>query len=173
MIRMAKGWEFGGLIHVAAEAIGEPGQRRFRLRAMNASGDTAAIWLEKEQLSALGEAIGKVLQDEDYRYSPVPLDDQEPAPVFPLSAAADFRAAQLSLGTNSAEKRLVLIATESADASDPGEVVSMQIDWRRSYELRRQITDVVAAGRKPCPLCGGPMDPSGHVCVRSNGHQPH
>ncbi|MBV9291748.1 MAG: DUF3090 family protein, partial [Frankiales bacterium] len=33
---------------------------------------------------------------------------------------------------------------------------------------------VVAAGRPPCPLCGNPLDPQGHVCPRQNGHRgPH
>ena len=29
---------------------------------------------------------------------------------------------------------------------------------------------VCAAGRPLCPLCGGPMDPNGHPCPRTNGH---
>jgi uncharacterized repeat protein (TIGR03847 family) len=28
----------------------------------------------------------------------------------------------------------------------------------------------VESGRPPCPLCGGPLDPSGHICPRLNGH---
>ncbi len=170
---MAEGRELGTVVHVSAEAIGEPGSRRFRLRAMSEAGDTASIWLEKEQLVALGEAIEKVLRDEGYEYTLVPLDDREPDPVFPLSASVDFRAAQLSMATNSGDERLVLIGTETPDAPDPGEVVAMEIDFRRCYELRVQIRAVVAAGRGTCPLCGGPVDPAGHVCVRSNGHQPH
>jgi uncharacterized repeat protein (TIGR03847 family) len=31
----------------------------------------------------------------------------------------------------------------------------------------------VERGRPPCPLCGGPLDPSGHVCPRLNGHGRH
>jgi len=31
----------------------------------------------------------------------------------------------------------------------------------------------VEGGRPPCPLCGGPLDPSGHVCPRLNGHARH
>ena len=31
----------------------------------------------------------------------------------------------------------------------------------------------VESGRPPCPLCGGPLDPSGHVCPRLNGHAKH
>ena len=29
---------------------------------------------------------------------------------------------------------------------------------------------VLAAGRPPCPLCGQPLDPQGHLCPRRNGH---
>ncbi len=33
-------------------------------------------------------------------------------------------------------------------------------------------TRLVEAGRPPCPLCGFPLDPSGHDCPRTNGHRP-
>jgi uncharacterized repeat protein (TIGR03847 family) len=32
----------------------------------------------------------------------------------------------------------------------------------------RHATRVVAAGRPICPVCGRPMDPSGHFCPRNN-----
>jgi uncharacterized repeat protein (TIGR03847 family) len=38
----------------------------------------------------------------------------------------------------------------------------------RSF-VNRALT-VVAAGRLPCPLCGQPLDPQGHICPRRNGH---
>jgi hypothetical protein len=28
--------------------------------------------------------------------------------------------------------------------------------------------ELVAGGRPPCPLCGGPLDPEGHACPRLN-----
>ena len=28
----------------------------------------------------------------------------------------------------------------------------------------------VAGGRPPCPLCGEPLDPQGHLCPRRNGY---
>jgi hypothetical protein len=28
---------------------------------------------------------------------------------------------------------------------------------------------VVSAGRPPCPFCGQPLDPDGHLCPRANG----
>ena len=30
---------------------------------------------------------------------------------------------------------------------------------------------VVAQGRPPCPFCGNPLDPEGHICPRANGYR--
>jgi uncharacterized repeat protein (TIGR03847 family) len=171
---MADTREFGPVIYIAAEALGQPGQRRFRLRAMNEDGESAALWLEKEQLNALGDAIDTVLKDEGYEYQRLPLDDIEPDPVLPLDASVEMRIIQLSMGVNRETQRVVLIGADSAETDDPGTAaITLEFDYRRGHELRRQITSVVAAGRPACPLCTAPMDPEGHVCVRSNGHNPH
>jgi uncharacterized repeat protein (TIGR03847 family) len=162
-------FQFGPVLFVAAEAIGQPGQRRFRLAALAADGQSASIWLEKEQLSALGDALETVLREEDYEYEPVPLDDLPGVPPFPLNATVDFRAGQLSMGVNRDTRHIVLIAS---DSEDEGVSVTFEFAYRRGAELRREIAETVAAGRPPCPLCGAPLDPSGHVCPRSNGHHP-
>ncbi|MCC7365804.1 MAG: DUF3090 family protein [Dehalococcoidia bacterium] len=160
--------ELGPCSLVEAESIGQPGQRRFRLKAMNDDGEAASIWMEKEQLVALGEALENVLREEQYEYTPLPLDDLPQAAVFPLSPSIDFRAAQLSMGVNRDTRRIILIGTDGDE--DDATSVSFEFDYRRGAELRRQVTDVAAAGRPPCPLCSAPLDPSGHVCPRSNGH---
>lgn len=165
--------DFGPVIHISAEAIGQPGQRRFRLRAMNESGESASLWLEKEQLAALGDAIETVLKDESYTYRPRALDDAEPGVVLPLNATVDMRLAQLSMGVNTEAQRIVLICADGPAGADETQGVTMEFDYRLGFELRRQIAEVISAGRPPCPLCGGPIDPSGHVCVRTNGHDPH
>jgi len=45
---------------------------------------------------------------------------------------------------------------------------------RLTPEATRAFIDrarrVVAAGRPPCPLCGQPLDPAGHLCPRHNGY---
>lgn len=167
---MAEKRDLGVLSHISAEAIGQPGQRRFRLRAFTAGGDTASLWLEKEQLSALGDAIETVLEAEGYQYQRPPLDDQERDPVFPLSASFELRLGQLSMGVNRDTQRLVLIVAEAAGGDDEAETITFEFDFRKGYELRGEIVTVAAAGRPPCPLCSGPLDPEGHVCPRSNGH---
>ncbi len=171
---MPESRQFGPLIYIAAEAIGQPGQRRFRLKAMNEAAETAFFWLEKEQLAALGEAIENVLTAEKYEYQRIPADDADQDPVFPLNATVDFRLGQLSIGIDRENHQLVLITSDGLDDDeDDSQNVTMMFDYRLGYELRREIATVVAAGRPPCPLCTAPMDPSGHVCVRTNGHNPH
>ena len=46
--------------------------------------------------------------------------------------------------------------------------VRMTAAAARSFVARAER--VVAAGRPPCPLCGAPLDPQGHICPRRNGH---
>ena len=46
--------------------------------------------------------------------------------------------------------------------------VRLSPDVARSFVNR--ALSVVAAGRPPCPLCGQPLDPQGHLCPRRNGH---
>jgi len=45
---------------------------------------------------------------------------------------------------------------------------------RLTPQATREFIDrarrVVAAGRPPCPLCGQPLDPRGHLCPRHNGY---
>jgi uncharacterized repeat protein (TIGR03847 family) len=165
--------ELGPLRHIGAEAIGQPGQRRFRLQVLSEAGEAVALWLEKEQLAALGDAIESVLTEEGYRYERLPLDDAPAAPAFPLSPSSEMRVAQLSMGVNREREHIVLISVDSPDPDAVSQALSMEVDYRRGYELRREIVDVVAAGRPPCPLCGGPIDPQGHICPKSNGHHPH
>jgi uncharacterized repeat protein (TIGR03847 family) len=38
--------------------------------------------------------------------------------------------------------------------------------------LARHGSEVVSRGRPLCPLCGNPLDPTGHICPAQNGHRP-
>lgn len=155
---------------VGAEAIGQPGQRRFRIYAVVESGVSVSLWLEKEQLIALGDAIETVLAGEEFEYVPLPPDDRPPEPVLPLNPDYDFRIGQLSMGVDKEDRTIVVIATEATDDDESAAAIAFSFPFWRGYELREQIKVVVAAGRPPCPLCGAPLDPSGHICPRQNGH---
>ncbi len=163
--------DFGLAAHISAEAVGVPGQRRFRLCVVGESGQSASMWLEKEQLTALGTAIEAVLGDESYVHGTAALDDEIEEPPFPLSPTFDFRLARLSMALEKGTKTMVLLASAGLD-DEADDTVSFAFGLRRGYELKQEIASVVAAGRRPCPLCGGPIDPAGHVCVKANGHNP-
>src|SRR6266702_3114665 len=52
--------DLGPIEIVGAEAIGQPGQRRFRLFAM-IHNISVALWMEKEQLNNLSIALDRIL----------------------------------------------------------------------------------------------------------------
>jgi uncharacterized repeat protein (TIGR03847 family) len=65
----------------------------------------------------------------------------------------------------------LLAAFEGIDEDDDGPDtlrVRLTVEVARSFVNR--ALEVVAAGRLPCPLCGQPLDPQGHICPRRNGH---
>ena len=162
--------EFGRVQHVSADAVGQPGQRRFRVKAISQNASYAFVWMEKEQLSAIGEAIDTTLEHAEAENTPLPPD--EPEPVFPLDATYDLdvRAGRLSLGLNEETREIVIMAAEAPEDGE-GDAISLAFDFAAARRLREQITEVVAAGRAPCPFCGAPLD-ADHICPRSNGHIP-
>ncbi len=66
--------------------------------------------------------------------------------------------------------RVVLLAEELVEEGD--EAASARITATRAQIAALAVhgAEVVAAGRPPCPLCGNPLDPEGHICPKLNGH---
>ena len=83
--------DLGPLNSLETEAIGEPGQRRFRLRLIAHDEVSASLWLEKEQVDSLATAVRRVLAQNRWpgeRGRPDPL----PLAVFPLAPDRSPRA---------------------------------------------------------------------------------
>ena len=90
--------DFGYVNELDSEAIGEPGNRVFRIRARSED-RTASLWLEKQQLQALSLAIRQMLEQAAHSAEPGPdLDPAIPMQDFPLEASLDFRVGRLALG---------------------------------------------------------------------------
>ncbi len=175
---------FGPAARLQAQAIGNPGERTFRLLVEADDGRSAAIWLEKEQLQALGLAIEQLLAEVQGRLAsstrPVDLPDAES---FPAQPTVELKAGRLALGQDESEletgPRYVLIChdVESAgleDDDEPSQAPTFSCRATRDQlrALSRNIAEVVAAGRPRCPLCGEPVQSldQPHGCVRANGH---
>jgi uncharacterized repeat protein (TIGR03847 family) len=159
--------DYGQALSVDAEAVGRPGNRRFRLIVV-ASVRAASIWMEKQQLASIGdwfEEIGAKLDQEKPSSEP----DVEPSPT-PVNFEVDFRAVQIGLGYQEDEDVYTIHAFDGQSADDTTPTFRAQVSRGQARVLARKIASVVAAGRQICPLCELPMDPEGHVCPRSNGH---
>jgi uncharacterized repeat protein (TIGR03847 family) len=61
-------------------------------------------------------------------------------------------------------------AVFEADDDEGPDVLRVRLtpDIARSFAER--AARIVGSGRPPCPLCGQPLDPQGHICPRRNGH---
>ncbi len=64
-------------------------------------------------------------------------------------------------------------AAEAAELPDEDEegpdLVRIRMSPLAARDFARRALRVVSAGRLPCPLCGQPLDPQGHLCPRRNG----
>jgi uncharacterized repeat protein (TIGR03847 family) len=64
------------------------------------------------------------------------------------------------------------LAEDLEPDAETGESVRLAMTREQAAALAIRGTELVEAGRPPCPLCGYPLDPRGHVCPRTNGHRP-
>jgi uncharacterized repeat protein (TIGR03847 family) len=169
---------------VGAEAIGVPGNRRFRVFARSRRG-TASLWLEREQMEALATAIDQLLAESSNALVLRPVVQANAAPPpgapadFPASADADFQVGQLQVGYDE-ENDIILLRAEPLRILEPGEdpeeiefqpQLSAYLTHTQAERLSAHITSALAGGRPRCPLCGRPMEPA-HVCEKQNGFHP-
>jgi len=171
-----------------AGTVGPPGQRVFFIQARTGARVTS-IALEKQQVSVLAERIDDLL-DEVLRsgeaestvpaVTPVVLEDAEP---LEQPIVEEFRAGTMTLSWDATDERIVVevfpFNEESVAAPDqpeeeieepePEEVLIVRLPAGLARAFSKRAQSVVAAGRAPCPFCGGPIDPAGHLCPRANG----
>jgi len=151
-----------------AEALGEPGQRRFRLIVV-VNDETYIIWMEKQQMQALGLAIGQILEQvpssgPEIGSGGIPGDIDDTTP-------NQFRLGRVELGFDEAGDSIVVHVYDiQEEESDRG--LGMRFSRAQAHDLIRDAAALAAAGRPICPMCGQPMEPSGHVCPEQNGHLP-
>jgi uncharacterized repeat protein (TIGR03847 family) len=171
----------------ATGTIGEPGNRSFFLQARDGR-RVVSVALEKAQVAVLAERLGSLLVELDRRGiaqdPPAPINPDERPLDEPLNEA--FTATTLTLGWDVDAERILIEARASSPADDDPEVegvVELEDDdedgpdllrVRLTAEAARTFVErafrVIRSGRPPCPLCGSPLDATGHICPRKNGH---
>jgi uncharacterized repeat protein (TIGR03847 family) len=171
-----------------AGTVGQPGERTFFLQA-SGGGRVTSVALEKIQVSALTERLTELLDEVGRR-----LSDEAEIPAAPPSVIDDvapldtplleeFRVGTLALAWDVDTNRVVIeahAATEGEETPEPEplsevddgpDVLRVRITADQARAFVKRAESVVAAGRPPCPFCGLPLDPAGHVCPRQNGHR--
>ena len=167
-----------------AGTVGEPGNRTFFLQARDGT-RIVSVALEKVQVAALADRLGDLLEELDGRG--VDGAAEQPGIVGDTASMDEpvneaFRVGMLSLGWDTADNLVLLEAHEIADVDeeehdeadeddeDGPDLLRVRITPRYAREFIARALRLVASGRPPCPLCGLPLDPQGHLCPRRNGH---
>ena len=160
--------DFGTVDEIDAEAIGEPGHRTFRIVAERGPA-TAVLWVEKEQLQALGLIMEQQLARLTRRRQTEARPILSLASRFSGTPTIDFKAGRMALGYDEPRKLFTLTAHDVEDPAEDAPAFTCSASPPQIDALAAKIADVVAAGRPRCPLCGAPMEGT-HVCPLANGH---
>ncbi len=153
-----------------AGTVGPPGQRTFFLQVRSGIRVTS-VSLEKEQVAVLAERIDALLDglaSAGLAAEPGPPDNE------PLDVPLDdeFRVVALSLAWDPVRRRIVVECHDGdPEGEEPTASVRVVLTADQARSFARRAAGVVAAGRPPCPFCGGPLDPEGHICPRANGYR--
>src|SRR5712691_11854550 len=163
--------ELGSVELLGADAIGQPGQRRFCLFARSWRG-SAIMWMEKEQLNRLSLTLDKVLAQltegqvlrTEAQVGSWPAAPGMPAD-FPRSPEYDFRTAQMSLTYDERDAMFAFAVAPVEIVLEPGlgeeeepqalvheeDAVSFLMNHKQAQELASNINVLITGGRPVCP----------------------
>jgi uncharacterized repeat protein (TIGR03847 family) len=163
--------------------VGVPGERTFFIQARTGS-SLVSVALEKAQVAAIADRVLQILREirlsepliiidrvsNDDQPLETPIDEEFRVGVIGLAYLADRRLIEIDLQaiaeSDNAEDELLEIDTDSDQ-----EILRVMMTLGYAESFARRANAVVAAGRAPCPFCGGPIDPNGHLCPRANGYR--
>ena len=173
-----------------AGTVGEPGERTFFLQARD-GGRVVSVVLEKVQVAVLADRLNRLLDELDQRgvtvVTPLLADTTPDAEPLDEPIVEAFRAGTLTLGWDGSSDRVLVEARAQTDewdedeageaevlvddeAEDGPDVFRVLLTAPAARAFVERAVRVIASGRPPCPLCGQPLDPQGHICPRRNGH---
>ena len=162
-------YDFGLVDAVKAEALGVPGQRRFRL-LLEGPGGKACLWLEKNQLFQLSIIIHQMLATLSSGESAEGRPQPGPGPSDQEHTSMEFDVGNLSLGHDPENDLFLIEAHKREDDQEEEALLGFWASRPQLEGLADEAQAVCAAGRPLCPLCSAPMGPEAHICPLSNGH---
>lgn len=174
--------------------VGLPGQRTFFLQAREGE-RLVSVALEKLQVAVLGQRLTQLLDEVDRRTGVAPVEpalpdlpapDEGPEDTEPLDEPISeaFRVGALTISWDGDEGSIVVEAramgeeegepvvdlTDDDDDESGPDILRVKLSRPAARAFVRRADRIVAAGRPPCPFCGEPLNPEGHICARRNGY---
>jgi uncharacterized repeat protein (TIGR03847 family) len=146
-------------------AAGPVGQRVFLLHAAQGS-ETLTVKVEKQQVAVLAGYLARIVRELG-RPGRLP-DDLD----FDLDVEPSWVVGTIGVSYEEATERIVVVVEEASEDDFNGTVARIAASKEQAAAFAIRATQLVEAGRPPCPLCGLPLDPAGHDCPRTNGHRP-
>jgi uncharacterized repeat protein (TIGR03847 family) len=158
---------------------GPVGQRVFLLHAAEGA-ESFTVKVEKQQVAVLAGYMARVVREQG-RPGKLPEDLD-----FDTAVEPEWAVATIAVSYDEELERVVVVLEETGLAdeededegvdpiteTDEGRVARVAVTKEQAAAFAIRTTTLVEAGRPPCPLCGLPLDPSGHDCPRTNGHRP-
>jgi uncharacterized repeat protein (TIGR03847 family) len=163
-------YEYDEVTLLSAFAVGVPGKRTFFL-GMGEKKNWLRIWVEKEHLQALIIGIKELLFTLSQEKIASP---QETEPLLASDdihsglPSAELDIVQMTLGYDQGRATVELLVQKSGSQEKNLSEVHCRVTLAQLKKLGDQAASVCAAGRPLCPLCGGPIDPTGHSCPKEN-----
>ena len=165
--------EFSRPERFIAGTVGEPGERAFYIQVRTSS-RLFSVAVEKAQVQAITARLD-VMISEIRKSNPLINIEKLPRDDAPLESPVDaeFQVGAMSLAWDeeSALISIELYELEEDEEDSEGEVVEINISIGMAAAFSSRSKAVVNAGRLPCPFCGIPIDPRGHLCPRANGYR--
>jgi uncharacterized repeat protein (TIGR03847 family) len=145
--------------------VGPVGERVFMLQCRQGA-DQLTLKIEKQQVAVLASYLARIVREvgrpgalpENVAFN----EDEDLAWVI----------GTIGVSFDEGTQRIVVVAEELVTDDEDSSVARFSLTLEQAGAFAIVATGLVEAGRPPCPLCGLPLDPSGHNCPRTNGHRP-
>jgi uncharacterized repeat protein (TIGR03847 family) len=164
--------------------VGLPGERTFFIQVKDQL-RMISVSLEKAQVQALAERLLYMLKEirqsdptivvERLQRDDLPLDspieEEFRVGIIGLAFDASRTLIQIDLQAVSENESTNPEFIDVDDLSNDKDILRVLIPPSEAERFSKRSLTVVSAGRAPCPFCGGPIDPGGHLCPRANGYR--
>jgi uncharacterized repeat protein (TIGR03847 family) len=162
---MSEGYDLSDLDRFTVGTVGPVGQRLFLIQCRQGP-LLLTLKIEKQQVSVLADYLAQIVKDQDRpAHLPDELSLEEPSePAWAIGT--------LGVSYDNADDRVIIVIEELVAEDESGAIARLSVTREQAAAFAIHATSLVSSGRPPCPLCGSPLDPSGHECPRTNGHRP-